>query len=352
MRPERKFPGGAGNAAVVLLAAGLLLGAAFTAAAGDWNGYKEKFIAADGRVLDHFQSAISHSEGQGYALLLALRHDDRATFERVLRWATDNLQVRRDALFAWSWGRRPNGAWNVIDFNNASDGDILIALALAQAAERWNHPPFREAAARIAGDLRRHLAVTPGDYQLIAPAYFGFTTDAGMVFNTGYLILPAFARFARIDDEAFWERTLKDSRRLLERAAFSRFGLPPDWLTLENGRIAVHSARSPFFGYEAIRVPLYRMWSEAPERLEPFRNYLQFVERSGYLPSRVNLIDGTVSLEEAPAGFHAVMAACAERLGMKPLSQKLALEASARIKGETQDYFSYSLYLLAGGKLD
>ena len=323
-----------------------------SAAATDWTMYQQAFVAPDGRVMDPSQNSISHSEGQGYGLMLALMNDDRPAFDRILKWTVDNLQVRRDALLAWSWGRRPNGDWNVIDYNNASDGDILIAFALLKAAQRWDHPPHRQAAQRIIRDIRTQLAVTVKDYRLIAPAYFGFNGDAGHVFNTGYLVLPAFAEFARVDDDVLWKRVLSDSWRLLERSAFSRFKLPADWVALENGQVTVDRARSPFFGYEAIRVPLYLAWHGAGERLAAFADYLQFVENAGYLPSRVNLIDGTVSADEAPAGFYAVMGLCAERLGREPLAHNLLREAAARIAREPKDYFSNTLYLLARGKME
>ena len=323
-----------------------------SAAATDWTMYQQAFVAPDGRVMDPSQNSISHSEGQGYGLLLALMNDDRPAFDRILKWTVDNLQVRRDALLAWSWGRRPNGDWNVIDYNNASDGDILIAFALLKAAQRWDHPPHRQAAQRIIRDIRTQLAVTVKDYRLIAPAYFGFNGDAGHVFNTGYLVLPAFAEFARVDDDVLWKRVLSDSWRLLERSAFSRFKLPADWVALENGQVTVDRTRSPFFGYEAIRVPLYLAWHGAGERLAAFADYLQFVETASYLPSRVNLIDGTVSTDEAPAGFYAVMGLCAERLGREPLAQNLLREAAARIARERKDYFSNTLYLLARGKME
>jgi endoglucanase len=318
----------------------------------DWNTYQQAFVSGDGRVVDFFQNSISHSEGQGYGLLLALMNGDRPAFERMFKWTTDNLQVRRDVLFAWSWGQRPNGEWNVIDYNNASDGDILIAFALLKAADRWGHPPFREAALRILRDIRAHLAVRLPDYQLIAPAYFGFNGQAGNVFNTGYLVLPAFAEFARADDEAFWKRILADSQRLLDKASFSSFRLPADWVALENGQVAVAASRSPFFGFEAIRVPLYLAWHGARDRLTSFSAYLDFVERAGYLPSRVNVIDGSVAGDDAPAGFHAVMGLCAQRLGREALAQKLFQEAGARLSREPKDYYSNTLFLLATGKLD
>lgn len=332
---------------ICLLAAGCL-----PAQAVDWPAYQRAFIAADGRVRDPLQNAASHSEGQGYGLLLAEMNADRPAFDRILKWTTDNLQVRRDALLAWSWGRRPNGDWNVIDYNNASDGDILVAFALLMAAQRWDHPPYRAVAQRIAQDIRRQLALDVHGYQLIAPAYFGFNSDAAHSFNTGYLVLPAFEAFARTEEPSFWQRVLADSVRLLEKSIFSRHKLPADWVALENGRIAVDRARSPFFGYEAIRVPLYLAWHGDRRRLAAFSDYLQFVEDAGYLPRRVNLVDETVAADEAPAGFYAVMGRCAERLGRPALAAGLFQKAAERIAREPEDYFSNTLYLLANGRTE
>jgi len=132
-------------------------------------------------------------------------------------------------------GRRPNGDWNVIDYNNASD-ENPHRLRAAEGGAALGPPPHRQAAQRIIRDIRTQLAVTVKDYRLIAPAYFGFNGDAGHVFNTGYLVLPAFAEFARVDNDVLWKRVLSDSWRLLERSAFSRFKLPADWVALENGR--------------------------------------------------------------------------------------------------------------------
>ena len=321
--------------------------------ASDWPAYQRAFVAADGRVRDPKQNAASHSEGQGYGLLLAWMHADRPAFDRILKWTTDNLQVRRDALLAWSWGRRPNGDWNVIDYNNASDGDILVALALLKAAQRWGHPAYREAGLRIVRDIRAHLGLSVHGYQLIAPAYFGFNSQNGHSFNTGYLVLPAFEEFARVDDEAFWRGVLRDSRDLLDRSAFSRLHLPADWIRLQDGRrAAVDQSRSPFFGYEAIRVPLYLAWHGDRQRLSAFSEYLQFVEGAGYLPQRVNLIDGAVAADDAPAGFYAVMGRCAERLERQPLARALLQKAEERVAYEPEDYFSNTLYLLARGKME
>ena len=100
-----------------------------------WPGFKAAFLQPDGRIVDTGNGGISHSEGQGYALLLAEAGDDRAAFDRIHQW-TEQMLARHDvALFSWRYD--PRAAVPVGDTNNASDGDILIAWALLRAGQRW-----------------------------------------------------------------------------------------------------------------------------------------------------------------------------------------------------------------------
>ena len=87
-----------------------------------WRGYRSHFITPEGRVLDNANRGISHSEGQGYAMLLATRQDDRATFQRLWQW-TQTLAVREDGLYAWAWN--PNTDPKIQDVDDASDGNLL-----------------------------------------------------------------------------------------------------------------------------------------------------------------------------------------------------------------------------------
>ena len=42
-----------------------------------WRAYKARFVTAQGRVVDTANGLVSHSEGQGYGMLLAVAADDR-----------------------------------------------------------------------------------------------------------------------------------------------------------------------------------------------------------------------------------------------------------------------------------
>ena len=51
-----------------------------------WQQYKAKFIDPSGRVIDNANGGISHSEGQGYSMLLAERFGDKDAFANAWLW--------------------------------------------------------------------------------------------------------------------------------------------------------------------------------------------------------------------------------------------------------------------------
>lgn len=59
-----------------------------------WEAYKKGFIQADGRVVDNLAKHTT-SEGQAYAMFLALVARDEPTFRQVLAWADRTVARRR-----------------------------------------------------------------------------------------------------------------------------------------------------------------------------------------------------------------------------------------------------------------
>jgi endoglucanase len=125
-----------------------------TLLADGWRQYRERFVTAEGRVVDNANGGISHSEGQGYAMLIAERLDDRPTFETIWRWTQSNLLVRGDGLAAWRWSPETP---HVADHNNATDGDLLIAWALAESSDRWHVSEYKDLPGRSWRSWRRML---------------------------------------------------------------------------------------------------------------------------------------------------------------------------------------------------
>ena len=60
-----------------------------------WRAYKTRFVTESGRIVDTANSGISHSEGQGYGMLLAVAANDRVAFDTIWGWTRANLMGAR-----------------------------------------------------------------------------------------------------------------------------------------------------------------------------------------------------------------------------------------------------------------
>jgi len=312
-----------------------------------WGQYKTSCIQQDGRVIDWQQSGISHSEGQGYGLLLAVLYDDRTMFDTIWRWTDNNLRARKDNLLPWSWGKRSNGQWGIIDYNNATDGDILVAFALVRAAERWNVPDYRRQGVKLIEAIRSNLATTHQGRSYLLPSHYGFQNGTELVLNPSYQIFAAYRLFAQVDNKEFWDKIYRDSMFLTSSATFGKMKLPADWVALNKKGIAPWKERSPLFGYEAIRVMLYLSWERKPVFPEGLKELFVLYQHKGYLPATIDLLKQKVSSEEASGGFYAVCARAAEKMGNKKLSGQLWTKALKMAATEKNQYYSSSLLLMA-----
>jgi endoglucanase len=227
----------------------------------EWALFRDRFIMPNGRTVDTGNGDASHSEGQGWTLLMAEAHDDRATFDRVLLWTRRQLKRPYDSLHAWRW--MPNRPMSVEDGNNATDGDIFIAWALSRAARRWKQPELQAMSTAICADLERLCVREVAGRTVLLPAAQGFERRDHVVVNPSYFIFPAFADLAATEGEdSPWNSLYQDSLALLREARFGRWGLPADWLQLprQGGRPLPATGWAPRFSYDAVRVPLYLAW--------------------------------------------------------------------------------------------
>ena len=312
-----------------------------------WVDYKKTFIQNDGRVIDKQQEDISHSESQGYGMLNAVLQNDRKAFKTIWRWTHDNLKVRGDNLLPWSWGKRRNGQWGIIDYNNATDGDVLVAYALIKAAKKWRVSEYRRQGKRIIKGIRRELAISYRGQAFLLPAYYGFNHEEGVVLNQSYAIFAAFRTFAEVDDRGFWDSIYRDSLNLISRSAFGKVQLPADWVVVRESEVEMWKERPAVFGYEAIRIFLYLSWEEKVLFPAGLDELFSFYEKEGYIPDRVNLLETQVVTNEAPAGFYAIYARVAEKLGRNDLSRQFWEKALQKTESEKSNYYSMSLLLLA-----
>ena len=233
-----------------------------------WAAYKNRFITERGRVVDTANGQISHSEGQGYGMLLAVAAKDRNAFERIWGWTRANLMVRDDQLLAWRW--EPNNRPAIADVNNASDGDILVAWALTEAADFWNDLSYRIAARRIAVEVGRKVVINKTRYgALLLPAVSGFATEDrpdGPVVNLSYWVFPAFSRLPLVAPEVDWSGISQSGLDLIKGARFGVSGLPTEWVSARNDQLKPADNFPQVFSYNSIRIPLYMAWAGIGER--------------------------------------------------------------------------------------
>ena len=339
---------------IVFALAGTLLGGAVSAtvpaleenvaadlAAGAWLVYKHSFVTDEGRVVDNRAGGISHSESQGYGMLMAEAADDRQSFASIWAWTRANLFVREDGLAAWRFD--PNAGAQITDRNNATDGDLLIAWALLRAGQRWNDPAFKREALHISDAIIDHATLATEQGLVLLPGAQGFRASEqpdGPVVNLSYWIFPALADLGRAS-ERFPARELVESGLMLLRDA--RFGptrLPADWVSLSAGRPQPANSYPSQFGYDAIRVPLYLAWfsRDYPDVLEIFADHWkQFGNAS------MSVVELTTATRLSPMpgpGYQAVAGLVECSLGRRPDVARLADFSS-------QDYYPSTLHVLS-----
>src|SRR5260370_933144 len=103
----------------------------------NWATFKRELTQNGERVVDPGNKDVSHSESQGWGMLFAENNGDKDAFQKLWQWTSATLQ-RGDGVFSWRWS--PKAAEPGADKNNAADGDMLLAWALARAAESGEAP--------------------------------------------------------------------------------------------------------------------------------------------------------------------------------------------------------------------
>ncbi|MTH99565.1 glycosyl hydrolase family 8 [Roseibium sp. RKSG952] len=232
-----------------------------------WRNFLAAFVTDDGAVQDDANNDISHSEGQGYGMLMAVAAGDRDAFERIRDFAIANLQVREDNLFAWKVERTGEaGAYEVTDSNNATDGDLLIAWALVEAYKRWGNENDARLAADIYRDILSDLVIDTPYGPALLPGMEGFESEDATTFNLSYWVYPAFEAAGSVDSSGLWEGISSSGDALLTAAQQAPSYLPPDWIEINPDGVAPSRQFEDAFGYNAVRIPLYLAFDDDPKR--------------------------------------------------------------------------------------
>jgi len=307
-----------------------------------WRDFQANLLQQDGRILDPSSPrARTVSEAQAYALFFALVADDRAVFERILRWTEDNLAGGDLALRlpAWQWGRRDDNSWGVLDANSAADADLWLAYVLAQAGRRWDERRYRALSSLLAERiLREETARVPGLGLTLLPGARGFEPANGLWrLNPSYTPPFLLRWFASHSGDPRWDEMRRTGLRLLRESA--PHGFAPDWAYFREpaadgagGGFSLATGAEPdrLGGYDAIRVYLWvGMTSPAdPDRaalLQQFSAMVDVAAGNGVPPASVDAASGRTDGSAGPPGFSAALLPIAAAAGRAaPLNALLA----------------------------
>lgn len=308
----------------------------------EWQAFQDRFLMPEGRVADTGNGGVSHSEGQGWALLFALRAEDRPAFERILAWTRRVLRRPGDNLHAWRY--RPDASLPVDDPNNATDGDICMAWALLDAGERWGIPGYTALGTAITRDILRLLVRRAGPFSVLLPGARGFEQADSTVINPSYYVFPAFAALARAVPDPAWVRVAADGLMLLRACRFGRWALPPDWLVLKkaDGGLSLSSNWPPRFSFDAVRVPLYLAWAglHGEPALTRVSNFWTDPAHL-YVPAWTDLTNDSLASYPASPGVMAIAHLVAGQRIASPISYPLLPSVA-----QSPDYYSAALSLL------
>jgi endoglucanase len=322
-----------------------------------WLAFKRLYVSEDGRVVDaSTPQAATVSEGQAYALTFALIGNDPASFATVLHWTHDNLSAGDPAhvLPAWRWGRAEDGKWSVLDRNSASDADLWMSYALAEAGRLWHNAAYTEQAQAMAAlILRDEVALVPGLGPTLLPGPRGFVSQQNWRLNASYAPLQTLRALRRFGDDP-WTGVLVSADRVI--IGSTPRGYAADWvLYRENQGFSADTATRGAGSYDAIRVYLWAgMLSDEDSQAE--RLMRQFAPAADAAarnlpPESIN----TYTLEadgQAPFGFLAAMLPLLVHFKLDAAVQNYRRRIEAQALHDNQHYYNDALTLFGLGWLD
>lgn len=287
-----------------------------------WATFKSRYMTRDGRIIVRKAKDLrTVSEGQAYAMFLALVADDRPAFERVLNWTRVHLAGGNlnDRLPAWWWGHRSNGSWGIKEERSAADADLWMAYTLIEAGRLWRFPPWRALGMQMARFIAEQEVIRPQpEFDLLLGGNHGFVTAQGYLFNPSYEPLPVLLALARVLPSGPWATLARNLPQQLKAVCFQ--GRCPNWAMWVPG-LGYRAApqKGDVGSWDAIRVYLWAALSapESPGRsaiLQATSGMARFVAQKGVVPLRLHVKSGRGS-GVAPVGFLAAVLPDLQALG-------------------------------------
>lgn len=323
-----------------------------------WTGYSSGFMDDQVRVIDRDAADRTTSEGQAYAMFFALVANDRARFDRLVRWTELNLASGSlpANLPAWLWGRDPNGQWGVLDANSASDADVWMAYTLLEAGHAWKEPRYTQLGSSLAARVaEKEVAHVAGVGTVLLPGPSGFhTEDETYRLNASYLPLQLFVGLSELHRDGPWAQIAERIPALVRESAPN--GFATDWISFSAGHGFSPSALG---SYDAIRVYLWAgmLDPQTPGRdavLQALPGMARYLRANGGPPAKVGR-NGIVTDATSPVGFRAALLPYLAALGEKELERaqlarvRSELQTETGLYGQPPKYYDQNLALFGLG---
>jgi cellulose synthase (UDP-forming) len=189
------------------------------------ESFLSRYEQADGRISRTDQGGDTVSEGQAYAMLLAVALDDKARFERIWGWTRDNLQ-QSSGLLAYHWS---DGSVNSTE--PATDADLDAARALVLAGKLFGSEDYTTAGVRLGqAVLQDETSEVDGVPVLVAGPWARSSTP---VVNPSYFSPRAYADLASAHSDSRWDDLAGTSRSIESALTKNGASLPPDWARVD-----------------------------------------------------------------------------------------------------------------------
>ncbi|SDY67670.1 endoglucanase [Modestobacter sp. DSM 44400] len=217
------------------------------------TAFLDGFVDPDGRVVRTDQGGDTVSEGQAYAMLVAVGVGDDKTFRAVWNWTAENLQ-RPDGLLSWRWN---DGS--VQDRSSASDADLDAARALVLAGTAFGDPSYTADGVRLGKAVLDLETVQTDAGRILAAGQWAMTEP--YAYNPSYASPAASAVLAAASGDPRWAE-LDTGSRTVTATLLDQAPLPPDWAQVHaDGRVdampgAQGRGQSVRYGYDAARTPI------------------------------------------------------------------------------------------------
>lgn len=254
-----------------------------------WDEYKQKYIRENSYIVDPYNNNRVTSESQGYGLILSVKYDDKETFDKIYRWTKRNLQ-REDRLFSWHWN-----SW-LVDKNNATDGDLLIAYALLSAYKKWKNDTYYREFFEINSSLKKLIVnvLTNNSVQtILLPAVYGFSNEKYEI-----TLYPSYYIDFVLKDIAKEDREWNQVYRFIDQI----YGIKNLTTQIKYSLITKNFSPTDYADLDVYRVILYSYLAkrDLSALRDSFKEVDQFFKKNGYIPFTFNYYKQEQAKLESP----------------------------------------------------